>query len=54
MFIRQPNIQDVLKDKYPHYVSSSPLKDKVHKISTGGTEALDKMSNDLSLTMMLR
>lgn len=53
-FLRQPNIQDVLKDKYPPYASSSPLKEKVHKICTGGTEALDKMSNDLQLTMMLR
>lgn len=53
LFLRQPNIQEILKEKYPPYASSSPLKDKVHKIITSGTEALDKMSNDLQLTMML-
>ncbi|XP_045168774.2 E3 ubiquitin-protein ligase HECW2-like isoform X2 [Mercenaria mercenaria] len=53
LFLRQPNIQELLKEKYPVYATSSPLKDKVHKIATGGTEALDKMSNDLPLTMML-
>ncbi|XP_060597868.1 E3 ubiquitin-protein ligase HECW2-like isoform X3 [Ruditapes philippinarum] len=53
LFLRQPNIQELLKEKYPLYATSSPLKDKVHKIATGGTEALDKMSNDLPLTIML-
>ena len=53
-FLRQSNIQDILKEKYPTYASSSQLKEKVHKICVGGTEALDKVSNDLQLTIMLR
>ncbi|KAL4222136.1 E3 ubiquitin-protein ligase HW1 [Mactra antiquata] len=53
IFLRQPNIQDILKEKYPTYGSSNVLKDKVNRIINGGTEALDKMSNDLPLTMML-
>ena len=53
-FLRQPNIQDILKEKYPTYTSSSQLREKVHRICGGGTEALDKVSNDLQLTIMLR
>ena len=53
-FLRQPNIQEILKEKYPTYLSSAQLKEKVHKICVGGTEALDKVSNDLQLIIMLR
>ncbi|XP_052812526.1 E3 ubiquitin-protein ligase HECW2-like isoform X2 [Mya arenaria] len=53
LFLRQPNIQEILREKYPTYASSSPLKDKVGRIVSGGTEALDRMSNDLQLTIML-
>ena len=53
-FLRQPGIQDILKEKYPPYATSSPLKDKVTRIISGGTDALDRVSNDLQLTMMLR
>ncbi|WAQ94078.1 HECW2-like protein [Mya arenaria] len=44
LFLRQPNIQEILREKYPTYASSSPLKDKVGRIVSGGTEALDRIS----------
>ncbi|VDI22521.1 E3 ubiquitin-protein ligase HECW2 [Mytilus galloprovincialis] len=52
-FLRQPNASDILKEKYPTYASTSKLRDKVNKIQSGGTEALERMCNDLDLILLL-
>lgn len=54
LFLRQPNVDELLKEKEIKYSSNSALKDKVHKIVARGTEALDRYCNDLDLIMLLR
>eukprot|EP00106_Octopus_bimaculoides_P007087 XP_014774529.1 PREDICTED: mediator of DNA damage checkpoint protein 1-like [Octopus bimaculoides] len=52
-FLRQPNISEVLKEKQSCYASNSSLRDKINKIRSEGTEALDRLSNDIELTILL-
>ncbi|XP_055959261.1 E3 ubiquitin-protein ligase HECW2 [Patella vulgata] len=53
LFLRQTEIDDVIKEKFSSYSSNSSLRDKVHKIRNHGTEALDRLCNDIDLTILL-
>ena len=55
-FLRQPNIFQILKEKNDasssnHYKN---LKEKVIAIRQEGTAALNRMSHDVELTLILR
>ncbi|XP_022308678.2 E3 ubiquitin-protein ligase HECW2-like isoform X3 [Crassostrea virginica] len=52
-FLRQPNIGESLQEKYSSYNNSTRLKEKINKIRSEGTEALDKLSNDVDLIILL-
>ena len=55
LFLRQPNIMDILKTKQPaisHHNSS--LRTKVNAIREHGIEMLERLSNDVELIMLLR
>ena len=52
LFLRQPNIFDVLKEKTGSVPKS--IRDKVNAIRHDGTTALDRLSCDVELTMILR
>ncbi|KAJ8313953.1 hypothetical protein KUTeg_008514 [Tegillarca granosa] len=52
-FLRQPGITDILMETYPAYTTSSKLPEKINKIKSEGTEALDRLCNDLDLTLLL-
>ena len=54
LYLRQPTIDDLLKEKVTQYSSNAALRDKVHKIITHGTQALDRLSNDIDLILLLR
>ena len=53
-FLRQANILDILKSKYPAILSNMSLKNKVNMIRLEGHQAILKLKNDLELTVMLR
>lgn len=53
-FLRQPNIGEILQEKYFSYNNSTRLKEKIHKIRGEGTDALDRLSNDVDLIILLR
>ncbi|XP_046367901.1 E3 ubiquitin-protein ligase HECW2-like isoform X1 [Haliotis rufescens] len=53
LFLRQPSIDDILKDTFPQYSSNNVLKEKIHKIRSHGTDALDRLCNDIDLTILL-
>lgn len=52
--MRQPNIGEILQEKYSAYNNSTRLKEKIHKIRGEGTDALDRLSNDVDLILLLR
>lgn len=54
LFLRQPNILDVLRDKRPSIMANKGLRDKVNAIRQEGNEALDRFSHDVELTILLR
>lgn len=53
-FLRQPNVGEILQEKYSTYNNSTRLKEKINKIRSEGTEALDRLSNDVDLIILLR
>ncbi|BFZ01841.1 hypothetical protein BsWGS_04881 [Bradybaena similaris] len=53
LFLRQPNVDELLRDRCPQYASSSSLRDKIAKISARGVEMLERYSNDIDLTLLL-
>lgn len=53
-FLRQPNIFDILKERHPPVGSSSSLRDKINAVRVDGTTALDRLSHDVNLTILLR
>ena len=54
LFLRQPNITDVLKERQPGIVTNNTLKGKIQAIRTDGIEALERLSNDMDLIILLR
>ncbi|XP_070210809.1 E3 ubiquitin-protein ligase HECW2-like isoform X3 [Littorina saxatilis] len=53
LFLRQPNVDEQLKEKAPQYSINSALREKVHKIISHGTQVLDRLSNDIDLILLL-
>lgn len=53
-FLRQPNILDILRERHPPIGTSPTLRDKVNAVRVEGTAALDRLSHDIHLTILLR
>nr|CAI5823084.1 unnamed protein product [Callosobruchus analis] len=54
-FLRQPNILDILAERHPAVgAANSTLRDKVNAVRVDGTAALDRLSHDVDLTILLR
>lgn len=53
-FLRQPNIFDILRERHPPVGSSASLRDKINAVRVDGTTALDRLSHDIHLTILLR
>lgn len=53
-FLRQPNIFDILRERHPPVGTSSSLRDKINAVRVDGTVALDRLSHDIHLTILLR
>ncbi|XP_050546204.1 E3 ubiquitin-protein ligase HECW2-like [Daktulosphaira vitifoliae] len=52
-FIRQPNILEILTERYPQLSTDQNLKDKINHIRIDGISALDTFGNELELTILL-
>ena len=53
-YLRQPNIIDILKEKSTTIVAQKSLRDKVNMIRQEGCHALERLSCDVELIMLLR
>ncbi|GFR91760.1 E3 ubiquitin-protein ligase HECW2, partial [Elysia marginata] len=53
LFLQQPNIERLLREKCPQFSSSSGLREKVTKIASRGVDMLERFSNDIDLTLLL-
>jgi hypothetical protein len=53
-FLRQPNIFDILRERHHPIGTSLSLRDKVNAVRVDGTTALDRLSHDVHLTILLR
>uniref|UniRef100_A0A1Y1ML87 HECT-type E3 ubiquitin transferase n=1 Tax=Photinus pyralis TaxID=7054 RepID=A0A1Y1ML87_PHOPY len=52
-FLRQPNIFDILRERHPPVGTSNSLRDKINAVRIDGTVALDRLSHDIHLTILL-
>ncbi|XP_071961734.1 E3 ubiquitin-protein ligase HECW2-like isoform X2 [Antedon mediterranea] len=52
-FLRQPNINDILKERQSAFSSSPKLRDKLNIIRQEGIEALNRLENDIEVTLLL-
>ncbi|KAK5644353.1 hypothetical protein RI129_005653 [Pyrocoelia pectoralis] len=52
-FLRQPNIFDILRERHPPVGTSTSLRDKINAVRVDGTIALDRLSHDIHLTILL-
>ncbi|XP_068897365.1 E3 ubiquitin-protein ligase HECW2 isoform X2 [Tenebrio molitor] len=52
-FLRQPNIFDILRERHHPIGTSLSLRDKVNAVRVDGTTALDRLSHDVHLTILL-
>ncbi|XP_021913853.1 E3 ubiquitin-protein ligase HECW2-like isoform X3 [Zootermopsis nevadensis] len=52
-FLRQPNILDILKERHAMVGTSQGLRDKINAVRVDGTAALDRLSDDIDLTILL-
>nr|XP_018916774.1 PREDICTED: E3 ubiquitin-protein ligase HECW2 isoform X2 [Bemisia tabaci] len=52
-FLRQPNIIDILRERHSPLGSNQGLRDKVNAVRVEGTAALDRLSDDIDLTILL-
>lgn len=53
-YLRQPNIMDMFKERHPALASNAGLRSKITTIRNEGVDALDRMSNDVELIILLR
>ena len=53
-FLRQPNVMDSLKERHPTIATNPALRSKINTIRTEGVEALDRLTNDVELIILLR
>ncbi|XP_058443193.1 E3 ubiquitin-protein ligase HECW2 isoform X1 [Malaya genurostris] len=52
-FLRQPNILEILRERHGAAACSRNLREKINSIRVEGTAALDRLSHDLQLTILL-
>uniref|UniRef100_A0A8C6U8V4 HECT-type E3 ubiquitin transferase n=1 Tax=Neogobius melanostomus TaxID=47308 RepID=A0A8C6U8V4_9GOBI len=52
-FLRQPNIFDMLQDRQPSLSTNHALREKIQYIRTEGTAAVEKLSCDADLVILL-
>ena len=54
-FLRQPNIKDILKERFPEFSRNSRLRDTVNRVRTDGTSTLERLTGDemVDLTIVL-
>ncbi|XP_017785815.1 PREDICTED: E3 ubiquitin-protein ligase HECW2-like isoform X3 [Nicrophorus vespilloides] len=52
-FLRQPNIFDILKERHPPVGTSTTLREKINAVRVDGTSALDRLSHDVHLIILL-
>lgn len=52
-FLRQPNIMDILRERHPAVTSNITLKETIGAIRTEGTIALERLSDDIDLIILL-
>ncbi|KAF4518156.1 hypothetical protein B566_EDAN007847 [Ephemera danica] len=52
-FLRQANIMDILRERHAPVGTNQALRDKVNAIRVDGTLALDRLSDDIDLTILL-
>ncbi|XP_025204301.1 E3 ubiquitin-protein ligase HECW2-like [Melanaphis sacchari] len=52
-FIRQPNILEILAERYPQLSTDQNLKDKINQIRIDGIPSLDTFGNELELNILL-
>jgi len=52
-FIRQPNILEILAERYPQLSTEQNLKDKINQIRIDGIPSLDTFGNELELNILL-
>jgi hypothetical protein len=53
-FIRQPNVIDLLKEKRPAMMGNKSIRDKILAVRQDGNGALERLSHDVELTILLR
>lgn len=53
-FIRQPNILEILAERFPLLSTDQNLKDKINQIRIDGIPSLDTFGNELELNILLR
>ncbi|XP_022096771.1 E3 ubiquitin-protein ligase HECW1-like isoform X2 [Acanthaster planci] len=52
-FLRQPNIMDILKERQADLSNNPKLRDKLHLVRQEGISALERLSNDMELIILL-
>ncbi|XP_023018886.2 LOW QUALITY PROTEIN: hecw ubiquitin protein ligase [Leptinotarsa decemlineata] len=52
-FLRQPNIFDILKERHSPVGNCSSIREKINAVRVDGTTALDRLSHDIHLTILL-
>ncbi|XP_069999531.1 uncharacterized protein [Penaeus vannamei] len=52
-WLRQPNIMDILCERHSGLRTSPALREKINSIRVDGTSALDRLSHDVDLTIVL-
>lgn len=53
-FIRQPNILEILAERYPQLTTEQNLQDRINQIRIDGISSLDTFGNELELNILLR
>ncbi len=53
-FVRQPNVIDLLKEKRPAMMANKSIRDKIFAVRQDGNAALERLSHDVELTILLR
>ena len=53
IFLRQPNVLQLLQDRYPLLKKNDSLRNKINTIISDGTPALKKYRNHVELTILL-
>uniref|UniRef100_A0A672ZWW3 HECT-type E3 ubiquitin transferase n=1 Tax=Sphaeramia orbicularis TaxID=375764 RepID=A0A672ZWW3_9TELE len=52
-FLRQPNVFDLLQERYTNLNKNHALREKIHYIRTEGSQGLGKLSSDEDLVILL-